>query len=735
MKEILPKKYNPKLVEENIYKLWEKSGFFRPEKSKSNIRKKFVVTIAPPNITGELHMGHALENTLIDIIVRMKRMQGYKVLWVPGIDHAGIAAQNVVEKELAKKNLTRQDIGKEKFLKLMWQWKKRYGSKILEQFKKLGLSVDWSRTRFTLDSDYRKAVNQAFLHYWKKGWIYQGLKVINWCPRCNSSISDLEVEYKQINGKLYYIKYPIIQNKRKKEGQKFITIATTRPETMLGDSAVAVNPNDKRYKSLIGRRVSLPIQNREIPIIADDSVDMNFGTGAVKVTPAHSIIDFEISKRHNLQIFEVIDKNGKMTKEAGEVYYGLPIFECRKRIIEELKKLNLLEKIEDLTHNIGHCSRCSTIIEQIFSKQWFLKMDKLAKLAKNAIKGGIVKFQSKKMAELAIEWLNNIKDWNISRQIWWGHQIPLWFCQDCQKNNQKDDGYFIASISKPKIICQKCRSKNWQRIEDVLDTWFSSALWPFASLGWPDVKKYDYKNYYPTQFISSGRDILYLWIVRMIFSGLELTKKIPFKYVYIHATVLTKDGKRMSKSLGTGIDPLMLIEKYGTDALRFGLTLQTTGLQDLRFNEEVINAGRKFANKIWNATRFVISVLNQGKNYSLILKSNKKLDKIDKEFIEELKRLAKKVKSDIDNFKFAQAIGELYHFFWDRFSAIYIEDSKGKIKQGGKIAENKKQVLLWILANQLKILHPFMPFITEKIWQKLPIKNKKLLIIQDWKIN
>ena len=708
----LEKAYNPKETEDRIYKLWTESGFFTPERRlQEGIFDigSFVTVMAPPNITGELHMGHALEYILQDIIVRMKRMQGYRTLWIPGFDHAGIATQNVVEKELKKEGLTRHDLGKDKFLERVWQWKEKSQAIILNQFKKMGLSADWSKTRFTMDERYQKAVREAFDHYKNKGWIYQGWRVINWCPRCQSAISDLEVEYKETQGKLYFIKYPLA------EENGFIIVATTRPETMLGDAAVAVNPKDERYKDMIGRNAGLPIQNREIPIIADEAVDMTFGTGAVKVTPAHSIDDFEMSQRHNLQVFEVIDKNDKMTKEAGPLCEGLKTSDCRQKVVEELEKQGLLEKTEDLAHNVGHCERCGTTVEPLYSRQWFLKMKELAERAKKAIKDGKVKIYPDKWDSDIVGWLENIRDWNISRQLWWGHQIP--------------------------------------DSEDVLDTWFSSALWPFAVLGWPSfakategtARKNDYKKYYPTQFITSGRDILHLWITRMIFSGIELTGKPPFRDVYIHATVLTKDGKRMSKSLGTGIDPLELTEKYGTDALRFGLAFQTTGIQDMRFNEDVIDAGRKFANKIWNVARFTLMHLGPSAEalpglrsqvcfggvgakadnlYELKLPS--KLDTIDKEFVEELKKIAKSTQGNIEDFRFGQAASDLYHFFWDRFAAVYIEDTKDKMD------DNKRQMTLWLLANQLKLLHPFMPFITEEIWSKLPLKGKKLLIVETW---
>ncbi len=686
----LPKAYNPKEVEDKIYKLWEESGFFTPEKTKKSglarlFQKKFVVAIAPPNITGELHIGHALENILADIIVRMKRMQGYEALWVPGIDHAGIATQNVVEKELKKEGLTRHDLGREKFLKKVWEWKEKSGGKILEQFKKLGLSIDWSRLRFTMDENYQKAVSEAFNHYKNKGWIYQGYRVINWCPRCQSAISDLEVEYKETSGKLYFIRYPLAEAPsfaKATEGRstECIVVATTRPETMLGDSAVAVNPKDERYKNLIGKKVILPIQEREIPIIADDSVDIHFGTGAVKVTPAHSFEDFEMSQRHNLQIFEVIDKNAEMTKEAGSLCEGLKTLDCREKVIEKIKELGLLEKEEDLIHNIGHCERCGSIIEPLHSKQWFLKMKELAELAKKAIRNNSVIIHPKKWTEDFINWFDNIRDWNISRQLWWGHQIP--------------------------------------NSEDVLDTWFSSALWPFAVLGWPNKNHPDYKRYYPTQFITSDRGIRYLWQARMIFSGLELTGKTPFKDIYIHATVLTKDGKRMSKSLGTGIDPILLIEKYGTDALRFGLASQATQLQDLKFGEDLMVMGRKFSNKLWNIARYVL--MKTGESYQW------KLTNPHTDITAEIDGISNYVTKNIENYNFAEAANGIYKFVWHEFADKYIEETKNK-------DDNKtKDSLIYVLINSLKLLHPFMPFVTEEIWSKLPIKNKNLLLIEKW---
>src|SRR3989339_1278741 len=563
--EKLLKPYAPKETEGRIYKLWEESGYFNPDKLPERNGQTFTIVLPPPNVTGTLHMGHALNATIQDILIRQKRMQGYKTLWIPGTDHAGIATQNVVEKDLKKQGISRHDLGKEKFLEKVWEWKEKYGNIILDQLKKIGSSCDWSRTRFTMDEKYSEAVKAAFLHYHKKGWIYQGERVINWCPRCQTSLSDLEIEYLEQQSKLYFIKYPV------KNGKNFITVATTRPETMLGDTAVAVNPKDERYKNLIGQKLILPIQNREITVIADDSVDKEFGTGAVKVTPAHSLADAEIAERHKLPSIIIINQFGKMTAEAGKEFEGLSTKEAREKVGEKLKQLNAIEKTEDYLNRISICYRCTTAIEPRPSLQWFLKMDELAKKALSPVQNGEINFNDDKWKKVYLDWLSNIKDWCISRQIWWGHKIPL-------------DG-----------------------VDDVLDTWFSSALWPFAALGWPDKNSKDLKEFYPTQVLSTARDIINLWVARMIFSGLEFTNEKPFSNIIIHPTVLAKDGRRMSKSLGTGIDPLILIDKYGADAVRFGLIYQMMGGQDMKFDESHLLAGKKFANKLWNISRFVIT--------------------------------------------------------------------------------------------------------------------------------
>jgi len=687
----ISKTYNPKETESRIYRLWEKSGFFNPDKlpRSKKIKEKFVVTIAPLNVTGEAHMGHALENSLLDILVRRERMLGKKVLWVPGTDHAGIATQNVVEKELKKEGKTRFDLGREKFTERVWQWVDKYGSIILDQLKKLGLSCDWSRTRFTMDKEYVRAVEKAFLHYYKKGWIYKGRRVINWCPRCQTSLSDLELEYKEEKSYLWYIKYPL---KNPKQPKNYIAVATTRPETMLGDAAVAVNPKDKRYKSFIGERVILPLAEREIPIIADILIDPDFGTGAVKITPAHDLTDYEIALRHKLPLLQVIDEKGRITKETPLLYQGLSIREARQKVVEDLEKIGLLEKTEDYSHQVPVCYRCGTLVELIPSEQWFLKMKELAKMAIKAVKNDKVEFIPKNFEKIYFNWLENIQDWCISRQIWWGHKIPI------------------------------------KGVDDVLDTWFSSALWPFAVMGWPE-KTRDFKEFYPTQLISSDRGIINLWHARMIFSGLEFTNAPPFPKIYIHATVLTKEGKRMSKSLGTGVDPLALVEKYGADATRFGIAYQVMGGQDIKFIEDNIIMGKKFCNKIWNASRFILmqklTPIDTGKKITLNIK---KLTGADKKILSQLREVIKSINNDLDNFRFGKAAHKLYNFFWHDFCDKYIEQSKNQME-----SESAQKILLYVLSNSLKLLHPFIPFITEEIYQKLPLKNKRsFLMIEGW---
>jgi len=701
MKVEFLKAYDPKLVEEKIYKFWEKKGFFNPDKLPKRHKKTFCIVLPPPNVTGELHMGHALNATCQDILIRWKRMKGFKALWLPGIDHAGIATQNVVEKELKKEGKTRFDLGREKFIERVWEWKKKYGNIILEQFKKIGSSCDWSRTRFTMDEDYSLAVKEAFLNYYKKGWIYQGERVVNWCPRCQTSLSDLEIEYKEEKGRLWYIKYPL---KEKRDGAEFVIIATTRPETMLGDTAVAVNPKDERYRKLIGEKVILPLTGRGIMVIADRLIDPKFGTGAVKITPAHDSNDYEIGLRHNLEVIKIINENNKITEKAPITYQGISVFEARTKVLEDLKNQNLLEKEEDYIVSIPRCYRCKTILESLPSKQWFLKMDQLAKIALGVVKIKKIKFVPRKWEKIYFDWLKNIRDWCISRQIWWGHKIPL------------------------------------EGVNDVLDTWFSSALWPFAALGWPKKTK-DLKNFYPTSVLTTAKDLINLWVARMIFSGLEFMKEKPFSHVYIHPTVLTKEGKRMSKSLGTGINPINLIEKYGGDGTRFGIIWQVMEGQEIKFVEDNIIMGKKFCNKIWNAARFVLQQISHFPKESPRFPmgqaklKNKNLTIADKRIIKSLKKTIKKVDKNLENFHFGQASHTLYDFFWHEFCDKYIENAKIKIQnaKNEKEKDETRDILLFVLLTSLKLLHPFIPFITEEIYQKLPIKKKiDCLMIEKW---
>lgn len=699
----LSKSYDPKKVEERIYNLWLKSGFFNPDKLPSRHKKPYTIMMAPLNVTGNIHLGHAFENSISDLLIRFRRLQGYKTLFLPGKDHAGIAAQYVVEKELKKEGRSRFDLGREKFSEKMWQWMKKCGLNIDNQLKKLGLSCDWSRKRFTLDKDYQTAVKTAFLHYYKKGWVYQGERVINWCPRCQTSLSDLELEYKEEKGKLWYIRYPFKPETLNLKPETYIIVATTRPETMLGDAAVAVNPKDKRYENLIGKTVILPLQNREIPIISDEAVDPSFGTGAVKVTPAHDSIDFEIGQRHNLPRYKVIDEKRLMTGDIPSIYRGLPVLECRQKIIKDLTEKNLLEKTEDYLHRVGFCSRCQSIVEPLISKQWFIKMEELAKLAIDAAKKNKFKFIPLSRKKIYFDWLVNIKDWCISRQLWWGHKIPI------------------------------------EGVEDVLDTWFSSALWPFATLGWSE-KTEDFKKYYPTDVISSAREIFYLWIVRMVFSGLEFTGKVPFKCTYTHATILDKKGRKMSKSLGNVINPMDLIQKYGTDATRFGLIWQATGTQDIHFDEGPILMGQKFCNKIWNAARFVLlqvqssklKVQNSDTDAVGAKLKIKNLTAADKKILQTLDKKIKSLNKDLENFQFGKASQTLYHFFWHDFCDRYIERAKIQMTESKFQKENTKNTLLYVLLTYLKLLHPFLPFLTEEIYQKLPIKKKKCIMIENW---
>ena len=735
--------YNPEKVEKRIYKLWEKSGVFNPDNLK-NAKKPFTITIPPPNVTGSLHMGHALNVVIQDILIRFKRMAGFKTLWVPGTDHAGIATQSMVEKKLKKEGKARFDLGREKFVEEIWKWKKEYGDKILDQLKRLGASCDWSRARFTMDKDYNAAVLEAFIQYYNQGWIYRGERVVNWCPRCQTSLSDLELEHKEEKGKLYFIKYPLIQAVSQKlkaspapilrrAGESYVVVATTRPETMLGDTAAAVNPKDERYKKLVGQKVMLPLVNREIPIIADRAIDVNFGTGAVKVTPAHSLVDWQIGQNHNLPIISVIDEHCRINANAPEIYKDMKTEEARKKIVEDLSALSLIEKIEDYTHSVPKCYRCGSTVELIPSKQWFIKMEKLAKLAISPIKSHKIKFHPKRWEKVYLDWLKNAHDWCISRQIWWGHQFPVWFClatRDLTKPDKNKQEEFIISIQKPQK-CPICGSCEMKQSEDVFDTWFSSALWPFAILGWPKKTK-DLATYYPTDVLSTARDIINLWVARMVYSGAALVKQLPFKDIIIHATVITKEGRRMSKSLGTGVDPLKLVEKYGADATRFGLAWQISETQDIRFGENDILAGKKFCNKIWNASRFVLLQIDRKIIFDSQINS-KKTTASDKKILLGLKKLQKDVRKFIEKYEFGKALHCLYDFFWHQYADIYIETAKKQLADE-KLKAQTQNVLLYVHLNLLRLLHPFLPFITEEIWQifgKLN-RSKKLILVENW---
>ncbi len=750
--EELAKTYDPHQTEERIYELWEKSGAFSPDKQlTTNDQRPFTIVIPPPNVTGSLHMGHALNNTIQDILIRRSRMRGIPTLWVPGTDHAGIATQNVVEKKLAKEGRSRKELGREKFEAEIHQWVDEYGHIIIDQLKKLGCSCDFSRQRFTMDDDYAEAVKTAFLHYYEKGLIYQGERVINWCIHCQTALSDIEVEHKEVEGKLWFIKYGDI------------TVATTRPETMLGDTAVAVNPSDKRYQDLVGQKVILPLTNREIPIIADESVDPKFGTGAVKVTPAHDPNDFGIGERHQLERIKVIDETGKITQltPLGCKFTGQKVLEARENIIKDLESQGLIEKVQDYTHQVPHCYRCGRQVEQLMSKQWFLKMKELIKPAIAAVEKDEIKFTPTRWKRVSLDWMKNIQDWCISRQIWWGHRLPVFVKrEECKMQNAKckiNEDYYIGDNP----------PEGYKQIDDVLDTWFSSALWPFATLGWPQDSKdviankakqsynqiaaspsaprndtvNDLDYFYPTTTLSTARDILYLWVARMIFSGYEFMGKKPFDTVYIHPTIFNIEGKRMSKSLGTGIDPLELIEKYGADATRFGLTYINTGIQDIKFDENAILAGQKFANKIWNIARFVLqnatviaSEAPLGIQQSIKTAAATPRSDNDKKILDSLNSLIISVNSDLGNFRFGQAAHDLYDFIWHDFADIYIEKCKVQ-NANGKIDENTQDILLYVLTTSLKLLHPMMPFLTESIWQTLLAQNlvkEKMLINASW---
>jgi len=706
----LPKVYEPQQVEDRIYKMWDESGYFKPAVKEGS--KPFTIVMPPPNVTGQLHMGHAMDATLQDTLIRFKRMQGFDALWVPGVDHAGIATQIKVEEELrVKEGLTRYDLGREKFLERVWDWKNKYGNRIVEQQKKLGASCDWDRAAFTMDDTCSKAVREVFVSLYEKGLIYKGSRIINWCPHCVTALSDAEVEYVDKPGHLWHIRYPLA------DGSGEVVVATTRPETMLGDTGVCVNPNDERYTHIVGKTVKLPLVNKLIPIVADDYAEMEFGTGCVKMTPAHDPNDFEVGLRHNLEVIRVLDDNG-VVNELGGKYEGLDRYEARKQIVKDLEEGGYLVKIEDHAHNVGTCYRCHNDVEPIISAQWFVKMKPLAKEAIRVVKDGETKFVPERFTKTYMNWMENVRDWCISRQLWWGHQIPAWTCSDC--------GHITVS-REDATVCEHCGSKNITREEDVLDTWFSSALWPFETLGWPNTDAEDYKRFYPTDVLVTGYDIIFFWVSRMIFSGCEHTGKTPFHTVLIHGLVRDNQGRKMSKSLGNGIDPLEMIEKYGCDALRMNMVTGNSPGNDMRFFVERCEAMRNFANKLWNASRYVLMNIAEGAEYAL--PAADKLEIADKWVLSKLNTLIGEVTENMEKYELGVAIQKIYDFVWDIYCDWYIELTKARLFSDDADRKNTAiSVLVYVLDQMLRLLHPFMPFITEEIWQSIPHEGEALII-------
>ena len=701
----LPKTYDPKSVEDKLYKFWVDSGFFHAEVNPD--KKPYTIVIPPPNVTGQLHMGHAFDETLQDILIRTKRMQGYEALWMPGTDHAGIATQIKVEENLRKEEgLTRYDLGREEFLKRVWDWKNKFGNRIISQLKKLGSSCDWDRERFTMDEGCSKAVREVFVNLYNKGLIYKGHRIINWCPHCATALSDTEVEYETQPGKLWHIRYPLA------DGSGDLVVATTRPETFMGDTGVAVNPNDERYKHLIGKTCILPIMNREIPIFGDEYVDMEFGTGCVKVTPCHDPNDFEMGQRHNLEQILVFNEDATVNANGGK-YCGLDRYECRKAVVKDLEEGGYLVKIEDHEHNVGTCYRCGTTVEPMTSAQWFVKMAPLAKPAMDVVNEGKTKFVPDRFSKTYLRWMENVHDWCISRQLWWGHRIPAFYCDDCGE----------MTVSKTDVCtCPKCGSKNVRQEEDVLDTWFSSALWPFSTLGWPDKTK-ELEYFYPTSTLVTGYDIIFFWVARMIFSGVEHMGETPFKTVYIHGLVRDAQGRKMSKSLGNGIDPLEVIDQYGADALRFTLATGNSPGNDMRFSDERVQASRNFCNKIWNASRFIQMNLTIDKDKAVELPADLAIE--DKWILSKFNTLVADVTRNIDQYELGLAAAKLNDFIWESFCDWYIEIAKTRLQTGD---ENVQKVLCYVLSGAMQLLHPFMPFITETIWQALPHEGPSVMV-------
>ena len=705
MAKELDKQYSPQNVEDRTYKFWCDHKYFHAEVNPD--KKPYTIVIPPPNITGQLHMGHALDETLQDILIRWRRMEGYETLWLPGTDHASIATEAKIVEAMRKEGITKEEIGREKFLDRAWEWKAQYGGRIVEQLKKLGSSCDWDRERFTLDEGCSKAVREVFCKLYDKGLIYRGERIINWCPHCLTSISDAEVEYEDQAGHFWHLRYPF------KDGSGYLELATTRPETLLGDTAVAVNPNDERYKGMVGKTLILPIVHREIPVIADDYVDIEFGTGVVKITPAHDPNDFEVGLRHNLEVINVLTPDAKIVDDYPK-YAGMDRYEARKAIVEDLQAEGALVEIEDFSHNVGTCYRCGTTVEPRVSKQWFVKMEPLAKPAVEVVRNGEVKFVPERFDKTYFHWMENIKDWCISRQLWWGHRIPAYYCDDC--------GEVMVSAQEVHT-CSKCGSNHVHQDPDTLDTWFSSALWPFSTLGYPDDTK-ELEYFYPTDTLVTGYDIIFFWVARMIFSGVEHMGQVPFHTVLIHGLVRDAQGRKMSKSLGNGIDPLLVIDQYGADALRFTLATGNAPGNDMRFSDEKVKASRNFANKLWNAARFVLMYLGNDYSYPGLPKD---LAIEDKWILSKVNTLAKEVTDNLERFELGIAVAKLYDFIWDVFCDWYIEIAKIRL-QSGEGADTAKAVLVYVLTDILKLLHPFMPFITEEIYQAIPHDTESIMI-------
>ncbi|MEY8574153.1 valine--tRNA ligase [Oscillospiraceae bacterium 21-37] len=704
----LAKAYEPKEVERRIYDFWMQGGYFHAEADPQ--KKPYTIVMPPPNITGQLHVGHAMDTTMPDILIRWRRMQGYSALWLPGTDHASIATEAKIVDVMKEEGVTKEDLGREKFLERAWAWREKYGSRIVEQQKLLGLSCDWERSRFTMDEGLSKAVRHVFVKLYEKGLIYRGERMINWCPHCQTALSDIEVVFEEQNGSFWHLRYPLA------DGSGYVELATTRPETMLGDTAVAVHPEDERYKHLIGKNVILPLVDKEIPIVADEYVEMDFGTGVVKITPAHDPNDFEVGKRHDLPIINVMNEDGSINENGGK-YAGMAGMDARRQIVKDLEEGGFLIKVEPLTHNVGTCQRCHTVAEPRISTQWFVKMEPLAKPAIDAVRSGKIQFIPEDRAtKVYYNWMENIKDWCISRQLWWGHRIPAWYCEDC--------GGTIVSETDPDT-CPKCGGKRLKQDEDTLDTWFSSALWPFSTLGWPE-KTEDLKYFYPTDVLMPGFDIIFFWVARMIFSGLEHTGDIPFKKVCFHGLVRDAQGRKMSKSLGNGVDPVKVIDEYGADALRLFLITGNTPGNDMRFSTDKVAASRNFANKIWNAARFIHMNID-GKDVPCALPET--LTLADKWIVSRFNTVAKEVTENLEKFEIGIAVQKIYDFLWDEFCDWTIE--LAKLPMSGtdeEAAQSARQVLVWVLGSTLKLLHPFMPFITEEIWQSLPHEGEALIV-------